>query len=260
MGRGAGSGRRLRIARIHALRGLGWLQRGAETKCFAALTRPHHIWTGRNSQTNREDNSPMMKPNSQAPRPSRPHRAPAATKGPVYWRAEIYAYDENNPATRRIEFRHQGDVLNAWWGDAIKTDEGHKHLAPYEKIMEQARRDVAPNAPSRLTSIFAIPSDTKPSVWENEFLESSNIRPRRLIAIRPTDPTKVVQADAYWFGKVEQFVNKGKPKQAYEAAVRYWRGEKIPQEEIAKHHASAMPEVLIGGSAVVVKGNDPHRP
>jgi hypothetical protein len=84
--------------------------------------------------------------------------------------------------------------------------------------------------------------------------ESPTAMYRRTIELQPLDPAQVFEADAYWFGQAQLHLRQEKEALAHKDAENYWLGLGTPKEVVKARVASPLPEVLLGGGALVVTG------
>jgi hypothetical protein len=116
-----------------------------------------------------------------------------------------------------------------------------------ERLLERARKRVAPHKPSRLNSVFAA---TDPKLW---LAQMGDLGSRKLIKLQAADPKKVTVVDARRYERVYKtlmgfdnartFSDKRRiVKKARKAAEAYWTKPATGKR--------ALPEVLLGGGAI----------
>jgi hypothetical protein len=127
-----------------------------------------------------------------------------------------------------------------------------------ERLFESARRQAAPNLPSRGESTFITPGSSV-AYWRTQIRSAPT-----LVEVRPVDPSRVTTRDVAHLDRTVAFVRKafapsttaperaGLLRKAHAAAVDYWTKEPGKDAHV---------ETLAGGGAVYVRRaeNDPPR-
>lgn len=116
-----------------------------------------------------------------------------------------------------------------------------------ERLLERARKRVAPQKPSRLSSVFAA---TDPKLW---LAQMSELGSRKLIKLEAANPKQVTVVDARRYERVYKILmgfdeartfgeRRRIVAKARKAAEAYWTKPATGKR--------ALPEVLLGGGAI----------
>lgn len=144
--------------------------------------------------------------------------------------------------------RRQGQHLRPRFGQRwMRPDLRSTVDARTERLLERARKRVAPDKPSRLGSVFAA---TNPKLWQNEM---GDLGSKRLIKLEASNPKNVTIVDARRYERVyftlmgfdaaPTFTEKRRiVAKARKAAEAYWTKPATGKR--------ALPEVLLGGGAI----------
>lgn len=167
-----------------------------------------------------------------------------AALGPSLAEARPRTYYKYVRSAPRREGQHLRPRFGQRW---MRPDLRSTVDARTERLLERARKRVAPEKPSRLGSVFAA---TNPKLWHNEM---GDLGSRRLIKLEAFDPQHVTVVDArryervYYtlmgFDEARTFADKRRiVTKARKAAEAYWTKPATGKR--------ALPEVLLGGGAI----------
>jgi len=133
-------------------------------------------------------------------------------------------------------------------GMQVPTFNGVRGMEEQEQLFDQVRKEKWPDRPSRLGSKLVFPSIYAAISWASDIWSEDNFN----------DVYQVEVTGKVFYTNMEYWTEADfKSKEARAYAEEYWKGD--PSSMSKKRDASDMVEVLVDGSAKIIRHIDPNK-